>query len=115
MNRIALVFALSASLLASVSPYLRGQENAALASENDAEKTAARRIFDDAKKRAIPMVANITAQLIEQKEIELNAIRPRAEQLKREMRNQDRRGGLAGGLNSLSAQVSTCMAALIPF
>ena len=104
MNRAALIFILFASFIASISHPVLGQETPVPEANDDTAQAAARKILEDAKERAAPMIKNASQHLIEQQEIELNAIRPRAVELEREMRFKDRRGGVNGSVDNLTGK-----------
>lgn len=104
MNRAALILILFASFIASISHPVLGQETPVPEANDDTAQAAARKILEDAKERAAPMIKNASQHLIEQQEIELNAIRPRAVELEREMRFKDRRGGVNGSVDNLTGK-----------
>ncbi len=104
MKRVALVFALTTSLVAHSWKCGVGQEAPAVEISDETAKIAARKLFEDAKRKAEPFVEQGTKQSIQEKEIELNAIRPRAEQLRREMRLKDINGGIPGTVDNLTGK-----------
>lgn len=104
MNRFLLFIAIAASLSANNWQAANCQEKSDVQSSEDRQKTTARKILEDAKQRALPIVKDGTKQAIEEKEIQLNAIRPRAEQMRRDMRYKDVRSGVTGGIESVTGK-----------
>lgn len=104
MNRVIVAFALAVSFLVGGSLSLKSQEEPVPNAEANEAQILAKQILDEAKARANRFVKQASSQIIEQKEIELNAIRPRAETLRREMRIKDRNAGISSTIDNLTGK-----------
>ena len=94
------------TLLAGTISYqvASGQDHATADEQRESRRVAARKTLDEAILTASPLVESVASQLIEQREVQLNALRSRTEAYGRAMRAADRSPGIAGARLSSSGR-----------